>query len=81
MLFSERLHSIVTIEMYMCHHKYLFPWTQQLMQRALRLATLLQQEYLLTPPCAQSEDRLSQALDNLVDMGLLQASVFPQVCI
>lgn len=51
---------------------------KKLMQRAQRLATLLGQEFLLAPPCAQSEDRLSQALDNLVDMGLLQAAVFPQ---
>lgn len=50
------------------------------MQRAGRLASVLRHEYLLSPPCAKQEDRLSQALDNLVDMGLLQAAVFPQVC-
>lgn len=51
---------------------------KKLMQRAGRLASVLQHEYLLSPPCAKQEDRLSQALDNLVDMGLLQAAVFPQ---
>lgn len=53
---------------------------QKLMSSADRLTTLLQHEFLLAPPCAKVEDRLSQAFDNLVDMGLLQASVFPQVC-
>ncbi|KAK8391107.1 hypothetical protein O3P69_017038 [Scylla paramamosain] len=51
---------------------------KKLLQRAGRLASVLQHEYLLAPPCAKQEDRLSQALDNLVDMGLLQAAVFPQ---
>lgn len=50
------------------------------MNQAGRLATLLENEFLLAPPCAKVEDRLSQAFDNMVDMGLLQASVFPQVC-
>lgn len=51
---------------------------KQLMNQAGRLATLLENEFLLAPPCAKVEDRLSQAFDNMVDMGLLQASVFPQ---
>ena len=51
------------------------------MQRALRLATILQYEYLLAPPCTKSENKLSQALENLVIMGLLQTAVFPQVSV
>nr|XP_045604760.1 glycerol-3-phosphate acyltransferase 1, mitochondrial-like isoform X1 [Procambarus clarkii] len=45
---------------------------EKLIERALRLSEILQNEFLLAPPCASLDTKLHQSVDNLVDMGLLQ---------
>ncbi|KAK4326659.1 hypothetical protein Pmani_002818 [Petrolisthes manimaculis] len=45
---------------------------EKLIQRGLRLAQLLQHEFLLVPACASLLTKLGQVVDNLIDMGLLQ---------
>nr|XP_053642979.1 glycerol-3-phosphate acyltransferase 1, mitochondrial-like [Cherax quadricarinatus] len=45
---------------------------EKLIKRALRLSEMLQNEFLLAPPCASLDTKLHESVDSLVDMGLLQ---------
>lgn len=44
---------------------------EKLVQKAKRLAEILQLEFLLAPPCSSLEAKLHESIDNLVVMGLL----------